>query len=129
MGAGSAFTDPPQQIRHHHSQIRLRFFFKLQHHQKQKPATTSNGGMQMAIRTFRHGDWQGGGEDNFDDEVTRFLEEIGLDNVVSVTPMTYTAKSENVTDYGVIIYYAQPRAAPAQPPAAESKTEPVAWRD
>ena len=80
--------------------------------------------MQMAIRTFRHGDWQGGGEDNFDDEVTRFLEETGLDNVVSVTPMTYTDKDDKMIDYGVMIVFKRPAGA-----AAKAAEEPVVWVD
>ena len=68
-------------------------------------------GMQMAIRTFRHGDWQGGGQDNFDDEVSRFLEDTGMDNVVSVTPMTYTDKDDKMTDYGVMIVFKRPATA------------------
>ena len=83
----------------------------------------------LMIRTFRRLDCIVQGKNKFDDVVSRFLGEVGRENVISVTPMTYTEKSENVTDYGVIIYYAQPRAAPAQPAAAEPKTEPVAWRD
>ncbi len=68
-------------------------------------------GMQMAIRTFRHGDWQGGGQDNFDDEVSRFLEDTGMGNVVSVTPMTYTDKDDKMTDYGVMIVFKRPATA------------------
>ena len=68
-------------------------------------------GMQMAIRTFRHGDWQGGGQDNFDDEVSRFLEDTGMGNVVSVTPMTYTEKDDKMTDYGVMIVFKRPATA------------------
>jgi len=85
----------------------------------------------LLIRTFRRLDCIVRGKNKFDDMVSEFLGEVGRENVISVTPITYTEKSENVTDYGVIIYYAQPQAVGAQPAnaAEEKKSEPVAWRD
>ena len=77
----------------------------------------------MAIKTFRHSDWQGGSEDTFDEEVSRFLERVGSDNVVSVTPVSYTDRDANLIDYGVMVVYKH------QPEKAEKAEEPVVWRD
>ena len=81
------------------------------------------------IRTFRQLDCVVRGKNRFDDMVSKFLGEVGRENVISVTPINYTNKAENVNDYGVIIYYAQRQSTPAQPAAEEPKPEPVAWRD
>ena len=84
----------------------------------------------LMIRTFRRLDCIVQGKNRFDDLVSKFLGEVGRDNVISVTPISYTEKSEGVTDYGVIIYYSQPQTA--NPPAAaegEKAAEPIAWRD
>ena len=67
-----------------------------------------DSGMCIAIRTFRHGDWQGGGECDFDSEVSKFLKKTGTDNVVSVTPVSYTDKDEKLIDYGVLVVYERP---------------------
>jgi hypothetical protein len=83
----------------------------------------------LMIRTFRQLDCVVRGKNRFDDMVSTFLGEVGRENVISVTPINYTNKAENVNDYGVIIYYAQSQSTPAQPTAAEPKPEPVAWRD
>ena len=48
------------------------------------------------------------GQNKFDEYVSTFLGEIGKENVISVTPFTYMEKGEDWTDYGVIVYYAQP---------------------
>ena len=88
--------------------------------------TTTNGQeMLMAIRTFRHSDWQGGGQDNFDEEVSRFLVGVGTGNVVSVTPISYTDGDAKLDDYGVMVVYKhQPEA-----PESEEAEKPVVWRD
>ena len=83
----------------------------------------------LMIRTFRQLDCVVRGKNRFDDMVSNFLGEVGRENVISVTPINYTNKAENVNDYGVIIYYAQPQSTPAQPTAAEPKSVPVSWRD
>ncbi|MDP7559972.1 MAG: hypothetical protein QF745_05480 [Planctomycetota bacterium] len=85
-----------------------------------KPTTTNGQEMPMAIRTFRHSDWQGGGQDNFDEEVSRFLVGVGTGNVVSVTPISYTDGDAKLDDYGVMVVFKH------EPEEAE---EPVVWRD
>jgi hypothetical protein len=89
---------------------------------KPKPGQPTNGqDLVMAIRTFRHSDWQGGGKDQFDDEVSRFLEEVGADNVVTVTPVSYTDGDTKLNDYGVMIVYKH---------ESEGTPEPeMVWRD
>ena len=82
--------------------------------------------MLMAIKTFRHSDWQGGGEDTFDEEVSKFLEEVGTGNVVSVTPISYTDGDAKLDDYGVMVVYNHQPEGAAEPEKAE---EPVVWRD
>lgn len=80
----------------------------------------------LMIRTFRRLECIVQGKNKFDDVVSKFLGEVGRENVISVTPISYTDKSENVTDYGVIVYYTRPSGGRA---AEEPKSEPVAWRD
>ena len=63
------------------------------------------------------------GQNKFDETVSIFLGQIGRENIISVTPFTYMEKGEDWTDYGVIVYYAQPTEA------EEKKSEPVVWRD
>jgi hypothetical protein len=67
------------------------------------------------------------GQNKFDEYVSTFLGEIGKENVISVTPFTYMEKGEDWTDYGVIVYYAQPEAEEKE--SGKKKSEPVVWRD
>ncbi len=92
-----------------------------------KPTSATNGqGVLMAIRTYRHSDWQGGGEDTFDEEVSRFLERVGSDNVVSVTPVSYTDRDAKLIDYGVMVVY---KHQPEGQEEVEPKKPEVVWRD
>ena len=81
----------------------------------------------LSIRTFRRMECIVRGQNKFDETVSIFLGEIGRKNVISVTPFTYQEKGEDWTDYGVIVYYAQPTADETQ--FEEKKSEPVPWRD
>ena len=81
----------------------------------------------LSIRTFRRMECIVQGQNKFDETVSIFLGGIGRKNVISVTPFTYQEKGEDWTDYGVIVYYAQPTADETQ--SEEKKSEPVAWRD
>ena len=80
----------------------------------------------LSIRTFRRMECIVQGQNRFDETVSIFLGEIGRGNVISVTPFTYQEKGEDWTDYGVIVYYAQPTANETQ--LEEKKSEPVVWR-
>jgi hypothetical protein len=77
----------------------------------------------LSIRTFRRMECIVQGQNKFDETVSIFLGQIGRENIISVTPFTYMEKGEDWTDYGVIVYYAQPTEA------EEKKSEPVVWRD
>lgn len=81
----------------------------------------------LSIRTFRRMECIVQGQNKFDEYVSTFLGQIGRENVISVTPFTYMEKGEDWTDYGVIVYYAQPEAGETK--AEEKKSEPVVWRD
>ena len=77
-------------------------------------ASKGGGGTEatssLSIRTFRRMECIVQGQNKFDETVSTFLGEIGRENVISVSPFTYMEKGEDWTDYGVIIYYAQPAA-------------------
>ncbi len=88
-----------------------------------KSETTS----PLSIRTFRRMECIVQGQNKFDETVSTFLGEIGRGNVINVTPFTYQEKGEDWTDYGVIVYYAQPMAGGTK--AEKKKPEPVVWRD
>ncbi len=94
--------------------------FKVPHHEKppesliEKPrppleAAAKETDKQLRVKTLRHSDCVEVGKDHFDEAVTRFLGQIGEDNVVSITPITYThqdlASRAWITDYGVLVLY------------------------
>lgn len=64
---------------------------------------------KVRVKTFKHTDCQEVGKDKFDEIVSNFLDKIGWDNVVSVTPITYSYVTMDthavVTDYGVLIVF------------------------
>ena len=91
-----------------------------------KDGETTKVTSPLSIRTFRRMECIIQGQNKFDETVSIFLGEIGRKNVISVTPFTYQEKGEDWTDYGVIVYYAQPTANETQP--EEKKSEPVVWR-
>ena len=85
----------------------------------------------LAIRTFRRIDCIHQGKDCFDDTVSEFLGEIGKENIISVTPVTYMEKIDKCTDYGVVIYYNTPESmlSKTDDAADAAPSEPVVWRD
>ncbi len=85
----------------------------------------------LAIRTFRRIDCIHQGKDCFDDTVSEFLGEIGKENIISVTPVTYMEKTDKCADYGVVIYYNTPESMLSKTgdAAAAAPSEPVVWRD
>ena len=93
--------------------------------QKTKPQSP------LAIRTFRRIDCIHQGKDCFDDTVSEFLGEIGKENIISVTPVTYMEKIDKCADYGVVIYYNTPESMLSKTgdEADAAPSEPVVWRD
>ena len=85
----------------------------------------------LAIRTFRRIDCIHQGKDCFDDTVSEFLGEIGKENIISVTPVTYMEKIDKCADYGVVIYYNTPESmlSKTDDAADDAPPEPVVWRD
>ncbi|MCO5051898.1 MAG: hypothetical protein M9920_06310 [Verrucomicrobiae bacterium] len=64
---------------------------------------------KLRIKTIRHTDCVEVGRDRFDDTVTEFLQKVGEQHLVSVTPLTYSyveiGSQKIVTDYAVMIVY------------------------
>jgi hypothetical protein len=79
----------------------------------QKPAKPLDAAAKAAIKvrckTFRHHDHVKDGKDSFDDAVSRFLAEVGEENVVSVESIQYTRLDGEakipMTDYGALVIY------------------------
>jgi len=67
------------------------------------------GDKQVRIRTIRRAACVESGHDNFDDVVSKFLLEIGEQNLMSVHTVSYTyfdvATQKMLTDYGVLVVY------------------------
>ena len=64
---------------------------------------------QIRVRTLRHTDHIEVGKDMFDDHVSSILQKIGEQNIISITPISYThmdmATRAWITDYGVMVVY------------------------
>jgi DNA-directed RNA polymerase subunit RPC12/RpoP len=64
---------------------------------------------KVRVKTFKHTDCHEVGKDRFDEVVSTFLEKVGWDNVISVTPVTYSYLQldtrANISDYGILIVY------------------------
>jgi DNA-directed RNA polymerase subunit RPC12/RpoP len=64
---------------------------------------------QIRVKTLRHSDHIEVGKDLFDDHVTQILQKIGEQNIISITPISYThmdlATRQWITDYGVLVVY------------------------
>jgi DNA-directed RNA polymerase subunit RPC12/RpoP len=71
--------------------------------------TAKESDRHLRVKSIRHIDCVEVGHDKFDETVTKFLEKIGDQNLVSVTPLAYThldiASQKQLTDYGVMILY------------------------
>lgn len=63
----------------------------------------------MRVKTLRHSDCKDGGKDRFDEVVSEFLNKIGNQAIVSITPINYsyldTATQKLLTDFGVMVIY------------------------
>jgi DNA-directed RNA polymerase subunit RPC12/RpoP len=64
---------------------------------------------KVKVKTIRHTDCVEVGHDKFDDVVTGFIGKIGEENIVNISPMTYThldiGSQKLMTDYAVMIVY------------------------
>jgi DNA-directed RNA polymerase subunit RPC12/RpoP len=64
---------------------------------------------KLRVKTVRHTDCIEVGHDRFDEVITTFLNKVGDDKIVSITPITYTfldiGTQKLLTDFGVIIVY------------------------
>jgi DNA-directed RNA polymerase subunit RPC12/RpoP len=67
------------------------------------------GKKMTRVKTIRHSDCKEVGHDNFDATVTEFLNKIGDENIVSMTPINYSyvemGTQKLLNDFGVMIVY------------------------
>ncbi|MCF7763134.1 MAG: hypothetical protein K9N62_05625 [Verrucomicrobia bacterium] len=72
-------------------------------------SVSKDGKKGLKLRTIRRTDCVEVGKDLFDEVVTKFLNEVGEADLVSITPLTYThldlGTRELMTDFGVMIVY------------------------
>lgn len=63
----------------------------------------------IRLKTIRHSDCREVGRDNFDAVVTEFLNKIGEENIVSITPINYSyvemGTQKLITDFGLAVIY------------------------
>ncbi|MFM8880512.1 MAG: hypothetical protein ACKOKG_15480 [Verrucomicrobiota bacterium] len=63
----------------------------------------------MRVKTIRHSDCREVGKDKFDEVVSEFLNKIGDQAIVSITPINYSyldiATQKLLTDFGVMVVY------------------------
>jgi DNA-directed RNA polymerase subunit RPC12/RpoP len=71
--------------------------------------TAKESDRHLRVKSIRHIDCVEVGHDKFDEIVGKFLEKVGQENLVSVTPLAYShldiASQKQLTDYGVMIVY------------------------
>ena len=64
---------------------------------------------KIKVKTIKHTDCIEVGHDNFDEVITTFLNKVGEQNIISLTPLTYThidiGSQKLLTDFGVMIVY------------------------
>ena len=63
----------------------------------------------MRVKTIRHSDCKEVGKDKFDDVVSDFLNKVGDQAIVSITPINYSyldvGTQKLLTDFGVMVIY------------------------
>jgi len=68
-----------------------------------------DGKKLIRLKTIRHSDCKEVGHDNFDAVVTEFLNKIGEENIVTITPINYSyvemGTQKLITDFGLAIIY------------------------
>jgi hypothetical protein len=81
------------------------------------PDVPDDGRRHLRVKSIRRIDCVEVGHDRFDEVVTEFLEKVGEENLVSVTPITYTyidiGSQKLLTDFGILILYKVIPGAPA----------------
>ena len=64
---------------------------------------------QIRVKTIRRSDCVEVGKDHFDEVVSKFLGEVGEENIKNITPVAYThqdlATRQWITDFGVLVVY------------------------
>lgn len=64
---------------------------------------------KIRVKIFRHSDCVEVGVDNYEKEVAKFLNEVGEENIISITPLTYThldlGTQKLLQDYALQIIY------------------------
>lgn len=64
---------------------------------------------KLRVKTFRRIDTMTVNKDHFDEVVSEFLQKVGQEYIISVTPITYTYKDLSsgafVTDYGAMVLF------------------------
>ncbi|MFM8422089.1 MAG: hypothetical protein ACKOEQ_18420 [Verrucomicrobiota bacterium] len=81
--------------------------------QKAKPSlqaqAKADGKKLLRLKTLRHSDCKEVGKDRFDDIVSDFLNAVGEENIISITPINYSyvemGTQKLVTDFGMAIVY------------------------
>jgi DNA-directed RNA polymerase subunit RPC12/RpoP len=72
-------------------------------------AAAKDGSKKMRMKCIRRTECVEVGRDRFDEIVSEFLNKVGEDNIVSITPLTYThmdlGSRQLLTDFGVMIVY------------------------
>lgn len=72
-------------------------------------AAAKDTGKQVRVKTIRHTDCIEVGHDRFDEVVSNFLGKVGEENIVNISPATYShidiSSQKLVTDFAVIIVY------------------------
>ncbi|MGC8991801.1 MAG: hypothetical protein ACP5MD_16925 [Verrucomicrobiia bacterium] len=67
------------------------------------------GAKKLKIKIFRHSDCIEVGHDRYEEFVSQFLNKVGEENIVSITPLSYThidiATQKLMTDYALQIIY------------------------
>lgn len=64
---------------------------------------------KMRVKTIRHTDCMEVGHDRYDEIVSEFLQKVGRENIISISPINYThmdlGTRQLMTEYGVSIVY------------------------
>lgn len=99
---------------------KMHMHFKVPQHDKpaealiQKPnkpleVAAKDTEKKIRVKTIRHTDCIEVGKDRYDEIVTEFLQKVGKDNIISISPINYThmdlGTRQLMTEYGVSIVY------------------------